>query len=183
VARLRNPNTFTINELESIFQGVEESGKAADSWGEHLALKQPMSAGMLIPVLLAVTTSAIAFYFWRATAKLKFQLRALGEKGRKTESENAQLRESLAARRSQAHERIARLEHDLKSPLGVVLGFSTLLGEFAEKQPSKLPALPLRCVSGIEQASRKMLRIIEAAAQDSHSEGEREAAVMEGKAR
>jgi signal transduction histidine kinase len=60
--------------------------------------------------------------------------------------------------------RILRLEHDLKSPLGVILGYCTLLREFVQSQPDRLSALPLKSVDGIDQAAKKMLQIIETAA-------------------
>jgi signal transduction histidine kinase len=159
---------------------VEEIRKAADSWREQFPIKTRMTTGMLIPSLLALSMCAIALGLWRVAAKLKLQLRALGEDCRKAESENAQLRRSISARESGENNRIARLEHDLKSPLGVILGFSTLLGEFAHGQSEQLPSLPLRCISGIDQASRKMLQIIDAAARESESESDRERSASEG---
>jgi signal transduction histidine kinase len=131
-----------------------------------------MRTGTLIPGLLAAAMSAIALYFWRAKVRLQTQLRALDENYRRAES----------GRKREESDRIARLEHDLKSPLGVILGFAQLLREFAEGQAEKLPALPLRCIGGIDQASRKMLQIIEGAAQTSDSESDREKSVVGEKA-
>jgi signal transduction histidine kinase len=138
----------------------------------------------LILAILAVTSSAIAVYLWRNKVALSRQVRSLTESCRATEAENDRLKQSLSARDHAVDQRMSRLEHDLKSPLGVILGFSTLLREFAQGQ--SLPALPLRCISGIDQASRKMLRIIEAAAQGPESESQRDEtpdkAMVQGKA-
>ena len=96
------------------------------------------------------------------------------------DSENKRLRSALAAREDHESARILRLEHDLKSPLGVILGFCMLLREYVEEHPADLPPLPLRSINGIDQAAKKMVRIVESAAQDSgfHSSGE-EAGVEE----
>ena len=67
----------------------------------------------------------------------------------------------------QERERIARLGHDLRSPLGAIRGFSALLREFVSKHPEDLGAFPLRTLNGIDQASQKMLEIIETAEHES----------------
>jgi len=71
----------------------------------------------------------------------------------------------LARRLAQESSRIARLEHDLRSPVGVIRGFSALLKEFADRHTADVPGFPLRTVDGIDQAAHKMLQIIEAAAE------------------
>jgi len=162
------------------FTEVKENPQAADSRRAVPANVPVMRFEELILVLLAVASSATAVYLWHTKMALGREIRALRENCRTAESENARLRQLLSALQSAENGRIARLEHDLKSPLGVILGFSTLLREFAEGQ--SLPALPLRCISGMDQASRKMLQIIDAAAQDPESDGDPERTVAEEKA-
>lgn len=77
--------------------------------------------------------------------------------------QTAELVQALAARDSEDHQRMARLEHDLKSPLGALLGFSTLLRELVHDHLQQPPPAILKSVNGIDQAARKMLQIIEAA--------------------
>jgi len=76
---------------------------------------------------------------------------------------DAESAKALAARDTEHNERISRLEHDLKSPLGAILGFSTLLRELVHENLQEAPPAVLRSVNGIDQAARKMLQIIEAA--------------------
>jgi signal transduction histidine kinase len=84
----------------------------------------------------------------------------------------------LAARDIEHDQRILRVEHDLKSPLGAILGFSTLLRESVHEHLQEAPPSVLKSVNGIDQAARKILRIIEAAgARNSYSD--RQEAVIE----
>lgn len=94
--------------------------------------------------VVAAASAALAFYFWRA---------------------NVGLKNALLALKSDENERISRLEHDLRSPLGALRGFSTLLREYVEKHSEALPAFPLKHVNGIDQAAHKILQIIEIAAE------------------
>jgi signal transduction histidine kinase len=87
---------------------------------------------------------------------------------------NERLRTELSAREDLERERISRFEHDLKSPLGVILGFSMLLREFVDGHTEDFPPLTLRSINGIDQAAQKMVRIIESAAEGpaSYASGE-----------
>jgi hypothetical protein len=67
----------------------------------------------------------------------------------------------------------------LKSPLGVILGFSMLLREYLEGRSEDLPPLPLRSINGIDQAAQKMVRIIESAAESAAFHASGEEAVVE----
>ena len=81
------------------------------------------------------------------------------------DSENQRLRSALTACKDRESGQICRLEHDLKSPLGVILGFSTLLREYLEGHSEDLCLKFLsRSINGIDLAARKMVQIIEAAA-------------------
>ena len=139
----------------------------------------PVDVGFPVNVVLglfAAAASAIAFLLWRGKVSLRTRLVAL-------DSENERLRNVLSARKDQGNARILRLEHDLKSPLGVILGFSMLLREYVEEHPAGPPALPLRSINGIDQAARKMLRIVESASQSPPSDMRAEQAVIEERTR
>jgi signal transduction histidine kinase len=73
----------------------------------------------------------------------------------------AELAQALAGRDPEQDQRILRLEHDLKSPLGAILGFATLLREMVQADLKDSPPAVLKSINGIDQAARKMLRIIE----------------------
>lgn len=109
------------------------------------------------------------------------QIQRIARRLAKAECDKVRLEQALAIRVSKENERICRLEHDLKSPLGVILGFSSLLQEFAEENPGKLPPVPLKSISGIQQAARKMLQTIEAAVDGEYSHQDRAETVAQGK--
>jgi signal transduction histidine kinase len=100
---------------------------------------------------------------------LDARLAEVRERCENADSENQRLLSALSARESQEKTRISRLEHDLKSPLGVILGFSTLLRENLEEQYQGRPPFLLSGLDGIDQAAEKMLNIIESAADDLNS--------------
>jgi signal transduction histidine kinase len=125
--------------------------------------------------LLAAAASSIAFLAWRSKVRLLARIAEL-------DSENERLRSALIARKDRESGQLYRLEHDLKSPLGVILGFSTLLREYLEGHYKDLPQVPLRSINGIDQAARKMVQIIEAAA-DGTSCASGEEAMVEEKSR
>jgi signal transduction histidine kinase len=137
----------------------------------------------VIPGVLAAAAAAIALRVWRNNVTLRARSAGLVERGEKADAENGRLRSDLSARDDRERERICRLEHDLKSPLGVILGFSMLLREYVEGRAEDLPPLPLRSINGIDQAARKMLRIIESAAEGPASDAAGEEAVVEEKNR
>jgi signal transduction histidine kinase len=129
--------------------------------------------------LLAAAASAIALLLWRSKGKLHARLADLVEHCEAADLENERLRTDLSAREDQERERIVGLEHDLKSPLGVILGFSMLLREYLEGRSEDLPPLPLRSINGIDQAAQKMVRIIESAAESAAFHASGEEAVVE----
>lgn len=88
-----------------------------------------------------------------------------------------ELVQALAARDTEHHHRILRLEHDLKSPLGAILGFSTLLRELLQDDVKTAPPAVLKSVNGIGQAARKMLQIVEAAGASNSDSGVEETAI------
>lgn len=114
--------------------------------------------------LLAAAACGIACHFRRKSHRMSCQA--------------ADLAQALAARDIEHSQRISRLEHDLKSPLGAILGFSTLLRELVYENLSQAPPSVLKSVNGIDQAARKMLQIIEAAGAG-NSQQDRQEAVIE----
>jgi K+-sensing histidine kinase KdpD len=111
------------------------------------------------------------------------RLHELGEHCEKADSENECLRNALSAREDQERARILRLEHDLKSPLGVILGFSMLLREYLEEHSAILSPSAARSINGIDQAAQKMVRIIESAADSPASYASNEEVWIEEKTR
>jgi len=97
------------------------------------------------------------------TQRVTGRTAAPAEGGERTEAENTLLRTTVSALRREENKRIGQLCHDLKSPLGVIRGYSTLLREFIEKHPDDLRAFPQRTLNGIDEASQKMLEIIDTA--------------------
>jgi len=124
----------------------------------------------------AAAASAVAFLLWRGKVSLRDRLVAL-------DSENQRLRNTHLVRENQESARILRLEHDLKSPLGVILGSCMLLRESLEEHSVGLPPLPLRSIKGIDQAAQKMVRIVECAARGPVSETRAEEVAVEERTR
>ena len=119
---------------------------------------------------LAAAASAIACSLWRTKRKIMHRLVDLTAQCEKAESDKAGLMRALSLRAHEETERISRLEHDVKSSLGVILGFSTLLMEAVEQDPRDRP-LPLKNIQAIRQAAEKILQIVDAAVQARASQG------------
>jgi signal transduction histidine kinase len=130
--------------------------------------------------LFAAASSTIALWSWRTNRKVLRRIAELSEQREKAESDKASLMQALSLRESEENERISRLEHDIKSSLGVILGFSALLRELVENDP-KTPQLPLNSINGIQQAAKKILFTIEAAVEGKYSRREQNEAVVQGK--
>ncbi len=117
---------------------------------------------------LAAAASAIACSLWQTKRKIVLRLVRLTAQCEKAESDKAGLIQALSVRASEETERISRLEHDIKSPLGVILGFSTLLLEAAEQDQGDRP-LPLKNIQAIRQSATKILQIVDALVQGTNS--------------
>jgi len=117
---------------------------------------------------LATSASIIAFLSWRTNRKFARRLAKLAEQYEKAESEKASLTQTLSLRESEENERIYRLEHDVKSSLGVILGFSSLLRELVEHD-SGTPPVTLKNINAIHQAATKILQTIDKAVQGRNS--------------
>jgi|SRR5580658_4400700 signal transduction histidine kinase len=131
--------------------------------------------------LFSAAASTIAFLSWRTKRTIARRLARLAEQCEKAESDKASLARTLSLHESEENERISRLEHDLKSPLGVILGFSSMLRESIEQNPDQLPALPLKSINAIQKAAQKILTTIDAAVEGKCSHRDQEEAVVEGK--
>jgi len=118
--------------------------------------------------LFAAAASAIALLSLRRSRKLGRRVTDLAAQCAKAESDKASLIRTLSILDSEENERISRLEHDVKSSLGVILGFSSLLRESVEQGPG-IPSLPLKNINAIHQAATKILQIIDAAVKGKNS--------------
>jgi signal transduction histidine kinase len=130
--------------------------------------------------LFAAAASTIALWSRRTNRRILRRIAELDEQREKAESDKASLTQALCLHESEENERISRLEHDIKSSLGVILGFSSLLRELVENDP-KTPPLPLNSINGIQQAAKKILHTIEAAVEGKYSHRDQDEAVVQGK--
>lgn len=142
-----------------------------------------MQAETAIAAALATVASAVAVFLGRSKVRLSANVSELAEHREKANVEHRRLTSALAAQQNQERGRIARLEHDLKSPLGVVLGFSRLLREYLEQHHQDLSPLPLTCMDGIDQAAQKMMQIVESASEGPASSIATEEAAVEERIR
>jgi signal transduction histidine kinase len=173
------PQTYTV-QARTADLATPCFSRSLDPCGEEAELrrymrKDALENGMLAQIsalsfaALAAVACAVAFRLWRTSHTLASQAAA---------RRAAELTQELAARDTEHNRRISRLEHDLKSPLGAILGFSTLLREVVHENLEGAPPTVLKSVNGIDQAARRMLQIIEAAA-DRSPQPDRQEAVIE----
>jgi signal transduction histidine kinase len=111
--------------------------------------------------LFAVAASTIALLLWWKNRNIARRLAYLMAQCEKAESDKESMLRTLSTREADENERIGRLEHDVKSPLGVILGFSALLRESLEADPRA--AVPLKNIYAIHQSATKILQIVDAA--------------------
>jgi signal transduction histidine kinase len=137
-----------------------------------------MRIEVVILGLFAVVVSTIALLSWRRNRKISRLIAVLTAQCDQAESEKASLIQALSAGDAEADERTARLEHDVKSPLGVILGFSALVRESLEHDPRAV--VPLKNISAIHQAATKILQIVDAAVKGRNSH-EGQATISNGK--
>jgi signal transduction histidine kinase len=122
----------------------------------------------VVLLFFATSASIIAFLSWRTNRKIVRQLAKVSEQWEKAESDKASLLRTLSLRETEENERIYRLEHDVKSSLGVILGFSSLLRESVEHD-SGTPPVALKNINAIHQAATKILKTIDAAVEAGNS--------------
>jgi|HubBroStandDraft_1064217.scaffolds.fasta_scaffold343563_2 hypothetical protein len=113
--------------------------------------------------------------------KLKRRCAELIRRCEEVQLENLRLHQALSVRESGEVERLSRLEHDLRSTISVINGFSALIQESAEKDLSPSPSFLLKGASAIQQSTAKALRILEAAGQDQHTEQRKGLALEENR--
>ena len=112
--------------------------------------------------IFAGAASTVALLLWRKNREIVRRLADLGAERDRAESDKQSLARTLALRNGEEDERLFRLEHDIKSSLSIVLGFSALLRESAEQDPRTFP-LPRKNIDAIHQAATKVLKTIDLA--------------------
>ena len=121
-----------------------------------------MRIDVMLLGLIAAAACAIALLSWRRSRKLAYRLTDLAAQCENAESDKARLEQALCILSTQENEWISRLEHDVKSSLSVILGFSSLLRDLVERDPGTHP-LPLKNIRAIHQAATTILQTIDAA--------------------
>jgi signal transduction histidine kinase len=130
-----------------------------------------------------------AIFAWAAATLTGFSLWGRISVGRRlaeltgrykhAESERSRLERQLAACHAEHGEHLGRLEHDLRSSIGVIVGFSSILIEQAEGGRSVQPSLVLKGANAIHQSAQNSLRILEAAAELEPGKNHRQVVVVE----
>jgi signal transduction histidine kinase len=121
-----------------------------------------MGTSSAILALASATLTAVSLW---GRIRIGRCLAELTRRCEETESERSRLEQALAACEAEHGEHLARLEHDLRSSISVIVGFSAILIEQAEGDRSVQPALVLKSASAIQQSAQKSLRILDAAAE------------------
>jgi signal transduction histidine kinase len=120
----------------------------------------------------------IALFVWDRT-KLNRRLADLSARWEQAQLENSRLGQALSARESGEMERFSRLEHDLRSTISVITGFSALIKESLEQAAGPSPLLLLKSANAIQESATKALRILEDTGRYGPTE-ERKGLVLEG---
>jgi signal transduction histidine kinase len=109
--------------------------------------------------IFAAAASTVAWLFWRRNRVIVRRLADLGAERDQADSDKQSLMRTIALRDGEEDERLFGLEHDIKSSLSIILGFSALLRESAEQDPRAFP-FPLKNIDAIHQAATKVLNTI-----------------------
>jgi signal transduction histidine kinase len=125
----------------------------------------------LILVLLSAVCIALLL---RERAKLLHRIAELGPNCE-------QLKRELAFRDHEEAERIARLEHDLRSSISGIVGFSALLKESLEQDTTQQSPLLLKSANTIHQSATKTINILEAMASGQYDQHHGPQLALEGK--
>jgi len=135
--------------------------------------------GILAFILALVSAILIALLLWERI-KLLRRVAEMIEQCEKTERERSQTTQTLMSRDRDETERLARLEHDLRSSLSVIVGFSSVLVETLQKDLMNQSMLLLKSANAIHQSATKSLKIIEAVALGEYSPRRTEQITKEG---
>ena len=136
--------------------------------------------GISSAIFAMALTALSGFLLWNR-ARIERRLAAAFLQCEKIELERSRLEQALALREAEESERFGRLEHDLRSSISVIVGFSSILVEEADKHLGPHPPMLLKSASAIQQSARKSLLILEAAAANHLTPRRLQATSMEGK--
>jgi signal transduction histidine kinase len=114
--------------------------------------------------ILVLISAALVAFLLKARIKLLKRIAELTQQCDKAQLEISQLRQAVSLRDREESDRFSRLEHDLRSSLSGIVGFSSLLKESLEKDSKPETLLLLKSTQAIQQSAAKTLSILEAAA-------------------
>lgn len=128
--------------------------------------------------ILTVSAVGIAGVLFLSRLKMRRQTAELVDRCEKAELEMSRLEQllstsvpigasyGLGASDGLDMDHFGRLEHDLRSTLSVIAGFSALIKESAEKEELPQAEMLLKGASAIQQSASKALRILDTAAEE-----------------
>jgi signal transduction histidine kinase len=131
------------------------------------------------PAILTFASAVMGFSLW-GRIRIARRLVDLTRRYEAAESQRSKLEQALASCEEEHEERMARLEHDLRSSISIIVGYASILTEQAESGRCPQPGLVLKSASAIQQSAQKSLRILEAAAEPEPAESRQAIAVQEG---
>jgi signal transduction histidine kinase len=135
-----------------------------------------------MPILAAILGLAVGVLMvvWiRGRNRLLGRIDALVQECERAELERSQLRQALSSRDHEETERLLRLEHDLRSSISGVVGFSSLLKESIEKDSSQGSRLLLKSANAIHQSATRTLNILDAATSGEFKQGDKAGLTVE----
>jgi signal transduction histidine kinase len=135
--------------------------------------------GISSAILALASATLAAFSLWWGI-RIGRRHAELTKRCQEAELEKSRLEQALAACEAEHGQHLARLEHDLRSSISVIVGFSSILTEEAEGDHGVQPSLVLKSASAIQQSARKSLQILDAAAELEPGKPHRQAAIVEG---
>jgi signal transduction histidine kinase len=134
--------------------------------------------GISSAIFALASATLTGFCLW-GRISIGRRLVVLAGRYKQAESERSRFEQRLAACEAEHGQHLGRLEHDLRSSIGVIVGFSSILIEQAEGDRGVQPSLVLKSARAIQQSAQKSLRILEAAAELEPGKNHRQVAVVE----
>lgn len=113
--------------------------------------------------ILTLSAVGVAGFLFRSRLMLRRRISELVDRCQKAELEKSRLEQMLSATECADMDRFGRLEHDLRSTISVITGFSALMKESVEKDALPQAATLLKGVSAIQQSASKALLILDIA--------------------